>query len=102
MKKIYVCSKLRGNIKQNIEKAKEYCRFVISKGHIPYAPHIYFTQFLDDTKEVDRKTGMEEGIWWLTLCKEIWVFGKEISEGMQKEIDFAKKNSMVIKYVRDE
>jgi len=100
MKKIYVCSKLRGNIKQNIEKAKDHCKFVISKRHIPYAPHVYFTQFLDDNKEADREIGMKQGMEWLKFCDEIWVFDKEISEGMQKETDFAKENGMVIKYIK--
>ena len=100
MKKIYVCSKLRGNIKQNIKKAKGYCKFVISGGCIPYAPHIYFTQFLDDNKISDRKIGMSQGLEWLKFCDEIWVFDKEISEGMQKETDFAKENGMVIKYIK--
>ena len=78
MKKIYVCSKLRGNIKENIEKAKDYCKFIILKGYIPYAPHIYFTQFLDDTKESDREIGMDQGMEWLKFCDEVWIFDKEI------------------------
>jgi len=43
---------------------------------------------------------MSQGLEWLKFCDEIWVFDKDISEGMQKEIEFAKENSMVIKYIK--
>ena len=47
IQKIYICSPLRGNIEDNINKAKEYCKFVVAKMKaMPVCPHIYFTQFL--------------------------------------------------------
>ena len=100
MKKIYVCSKLRGDIEKNIGKAEVYCKFVISKGHIPYAPHIYFTHFINDNIPEERKIGIKFGIEWLKECDEIWVFDSDISDGMKKEIDFAKRNkiSIILKF----
>lgn len=89
---IYVCSPLKGNIEANIDKAKGYCRDIILQGNIPIAPHIYFTQFLDDTKEEERTIGMEAGIELLKLCDELWVYG-EHSYGMQKEIDWWLANT---------
>ncbi|HCC60019.1 MAG: DUF4406 domain-containing protein [Candidatus Staskawiczbacteria bacterium RIFOXYC1_FULL_37_43] len=97
-KKIYICSPLSGNIEENIEKAKEHCRDVSLKGFLPIASHIYFTQFLDDNNSEERDIGMEMGLELLKLCDEVWVFGDKISEGMKKEIQFAKKLNIEIKY----
>ena len=33
---------------------------------------------------------MDMGLELLKLCDEVWVFGDKISEGMKKEIEFAK------------
>ena len=34
----------------------------------------------------------------LGKCQEVWVFGSEITEGMKREIEVAKKRKQVIKY----
>jgi hypothetical protein len=100
-KNIFICSPLRGNIKPNIKRTKEICKWVIYKGNIPFAPHIYFTQFLDDSKTKERNLGIRSGLEWLRLCDELWIFGDVISEGMKKEIKFAKKINIPIKKVID-
>lgn len=48
---VYICSPCRGDIEKNIEKAQRYCREAVELWDdvIPIAPHVYFTQFLDDT-----------------------------------------------------
>ena len=56
---VYICSKLRGNIEENQEKAKQYCRQVVDEGNLPIAPHIYFTQFMDDSNVEDRIKALE-------------------------------------------
>ena len=62
-KKIYVCSPLRGDIKNNIEMAKLYCTYIVREfGYIPVAPHIYFTQFLDDNIDSEREFGIRAGL----------------------------------------
>jgi len=98
--KIFVCSRLRGNIETNLKRAKQFSREIIMQGHIPFTPHIYFTLFLDELNEQERNQGISAGLEWLKLCDEIWIFDKEISEGMQKEIDFAIKNNIKVKEVR--
>ena len=100
MKKIYICSPLRGNTKQNIKDAKKYCRYVIKKGFMPIAPHIYFTQILDDNIEEERNLGIKMGIELLKLCDELWVFGDKITAGMNKEISYCKKINKVWKEIR--
>ena len=97
MKKIYVCSPYRGDVVKNEENARKYCRMVVDAGMLPVAPHIYFTQFLDDTNEKQRVTGMSAGMQLLMECSEVWVFGHP-SEGMKKEIECAEKNFIPIIY----
>lgn len=88
MKKVFICSPLRGDIQGNIEKARGYCREAIDAGHLPIAPHVYFTQFLDDLKPDERTLGLELGRKLLKICDEVWVYGKP-SEGMKAEIYLA-------------
>ena len=100
MKKVFVCSPLRGNIHENILKAKAYSRLVIKHGFLPIAPHIYFTQFLNDEKPAERKLGLKMGRELLKLCEELWIFGNlldKISNGMASEITFARKHDIKIK-----
>ena len=95
--KIFICSRLRGDIEKNIERAKKFSREVMLQGHLPLTPHIYFTLFLDELKEEERNMGINAGLEWIKECDEIWVFDRELSEGMKKEIEFAKKlNKKVI------
>lgn len=89
MKKVYICSPLRGNYEENIRNAALFCRAAIKKGYTPIAPHIYFPQFLDDSDESERAAGIKCGLEALEGCEEIWVFlnpGEIPSEGMWGEI----------------
>ena len=95
---IYVCSPLKGDIEKNRQKACEYCKFVISKGHIPVAVHLMFPWFMDDADEDERSQAMRMRLDILARCDEIWCFGDEVSEGMLKELDFAQKHMIRIKY----
>lgn len=91
-KKIYVCSPLRGDMENNIEMAKLYCTYIAREfGYIPIAPHIYFTQFMDDNIDSEREFGIRAGLSLLPMCDELWYFGKDITNGMKKEINLAIK-----------
>ena len=92
-KLVYICSPCRGDLEKNIEKAQHYCREAVELWDdvIPIAPHVYFTQFLDDTKPEERTAGMDMGLSLLAMCDELWVYGIENpSEGMRNEIKYAK------------
>lgn len=103
LKKIYVCSRLAGDIENNIEKAKGYARFVAKEcGAIPIAPHIYFTQFLDDTVPEERAFGTMAGLLLLSDCDELWYFGDSVSQGMVREIIAAKEQNIPVRYVSDQ
>lgn len=97
-KLIFVCSKLRGNFDRNRKIAEHLCRVVSLLGHIPIAPHVYFTRFLDDFDDEERLLGIESGVRLLEVCDEVWVFDFEgISEGMQMEITRANQLSKPVR-----
>lgn len=102
MKKIYVCSRLAGDVQNNIEKAKDYARFVVKEcGAMPIAPHIYFTQFLDDSIPEERAFGTEAGLELLSGCDELWYFGDSVSKGMIYEINTANDQNIPVRYISD-
>lgn len=99
-KLVYICSPCRGDIEKNIIKAQGYCREAVElfPDVIPIAPHVYFTQFLDELNPDERALGMEMGIALLDICDEIWVYGIENpSEGMSREIEYAKEHEIPIR-----
>ena len=98
MKKIFICSPLRGDYEKNIQKAIGYCREVALAGDLPIAPHVYCTQFLDDTKPEERKRGLMVGTELLEMCSEVRVYGNYISEGMQAEIRRAGALGITVRY----
>ena len=86
---IYICSPLKGDVK----------RYAYSQGCIPLAPHTIFTQFLDDNNPKERNDGMAMGLALLEHCAELWVFGTNITKGMRKEIDYARKQKIEIRWI---
>jgi hypothetical protein len=87
---VFICSPFAGDIEANTAKALEYCRFAIGKGKFPIAPHCYFPRFMDDGKAAERELAMSFGLRLLYQCRELWIFGGHISEGMKREILAAK------------
>lgn len=95
---VYICSPLSGEEELNQKNARRYCRFAVDSGYIPLAPHIYFTQFMDDHNAKERNLAMFMDIVLLTKCAELWVFGDRISNGMSIEIEKAKRKGLPIRY----
>ena len=93
---IFICSPYRGDVETNLRNARRYCRFAIRRGGrtpapcIPFAPHLLFTQFLDDSIAHERAEGLTMGIAMLSLCDELWAFG-EPTTGMAMEIREAER-----------
>ena len=106
MKLVYIASPLRGEIlsekdySKNIKKATEYCEKACSLGVLAFAPHLYFTQFYNDTIPEQREKGLEMGLSMLEKCEELWVMGKNISQGMRGEIAHAKRCRMTLCIIR--
>lgn len=101
MKRVFICSKYRGDTENNTKYAKAMCINAIELGHAPIAPHLFYTQFLDDDHPSHRQNGISAGMAFLEACDEVWVClnGQEPSEGMIAEIKLANTiNKPVIYY----
>ena len=96
---VYVASPFAGDIEENAKRAKGYCRFAVSKGCIPLAPHLHYPQFMDENDAEQRLLGLRFALILLGRCDELWVFGDRISHGMSKEISKAKRRGMPIRYI---
>ena len=96
---VYICSPYAGDVERNIEKAKIYSRFaVIERNAIAFAPHLLFPMYLSDDNPAERELALFMDIVFLGKCNELWVFGENITKGMQMEIDKAKKRRMTIRH----
>lgn len=95
---VYICSPFAGDIDANVKAARAYSRFAVEAGYIPIAPHLLFPQFLNDADPKERQLGLFFGNALMSKCSEIWVFGKNISSGMEAEIERAKWKNYRLRY----
>ena len=106
--KVFICSpfaptakepeKIEEELEENILTAQGACMYALTRGFVPNAPHLYFTQFMDDTDPEIREFGQELGLEWLGRCSELWVIGRRISSGMKKEISAAEEMGIPVKH----
>lgn len=99
MKFVYVCTPYRGDVVKNINFAQDCCKKVFKDLDIPVAPHLYFPQFMNDNIEEVREFAFELNKNLINICDVFYVFGSEISEGMQFEIDYATSIGKKVQYV---
>ena len=97
---VYICSPHRGNVNFNIKRARYYCRFAVNRGRIPLAPHLYFPQFVSEKYERNKAFAMNYEL--MGICREVWVFGNDITEGMSREIAHAKAIGIRVRYFTEE
>ena len=99
---VYVASPLSGDITGNVKRANAHCRFVVANQAIPFAPHAFFTGFLNDDIKEEREIGMFLGKEMLRKCNALWAFcdNGEPSKGMQEEIELAKELDIPVRYFR--
>lgn len=99
MKKIYVVSPYAGDVERNVANAIAYCKYVMKKGYMPLASHLYFTQMTNDDIPEERRAGLDMGLELLSMCDEVWVFYENrISSGMAGEIARAKELGLPLRY----
>ena len=98
---VYICSPFAGDTEYNINKARAYSRFAVSKNAIPIAPHLLFPQFMDDDDREQRNLGIFMGLVLMGKCHELWCFGSRISKGMAIELEKAGKRKIPIRYFND-
>ena len=99
---VYICSPFAGDVERNIENARKYCRFAVSRKAIPLAPHLHYPQFMDDGDPAQRKDGLWFALILLGKTDELWVFGERVSEGMKREIAKARAKGIPIKFFTED
>ena len=103
-KTIFICSPYRGKTEEeqirNITIARKFCYLACSLGFTPFAPHLLYPQFLNDNDIDERNTGINCGLDILRSCSELWVCGTKVTEGMRREIQFAKLCDIPVKEVQ--
>ena len=101
IKVVYICSPFSSDVIRNTENARRYCKYAVSKGVLPIAPHLLFPQFLDDNCPMEREKGLAFGLVLLEKADELWVFGTHRSEGMRREIEKANTDGIPVTYINN-
>lgn len=109
MKKVYIISRYRANNPRQLDfnkrVARYFCRMIIDEGDIPVAPHLFYTQFLNDDLELDREIGLNIGLKELEESDEflLVIVDGVISEGMKREISsLSCKRGRIIQVSKEE
>lgn len=95
---VFICSPYAGDISKNTQNARQFMKYAVQKGVVPFAPHLLYPLILNEKDPNQRKLGLSFGLIWLTMCDEMWVFGENISAGMQTEIDKARACHIPIRH----
>ena len=101
-KVVYIASPLSGDVKRNLQFARQACRYAISEEMTPFCPHLLYTQMLDDSNPEERQLGIDLGNRMLRLCDELWLCGDRISPGMAGEKEMAERLGIPVRSVSTE
>lgn len=104
-KLVYIAHPISGNIKSNIQNVLAVCRRIhfTESDVIPLAPYVTALQYLDDDISKERQMGFEANheMFKRGTFDEMWLSGKKISGGMQKEIEWCVDNNIPVKCYDD-
>ena len=102
--RVFICSKYAGDIEHNVRVAQALCRMALDAELAPFAPHLLYTQFLDDSDPAQRDLGISMGLRFMDICDLVWAYvGEGVSDGMRREIDHARslrKPVVILREVR--
>ena len=101
-KLIYIASPLSGDVERNLDFARQACRYAISQDVTPFAPHLLYTQMLDDSDPAERQLGIDMGNQMLEMCEELWLCGDRISVGMEGERKLAESLGIPVRQISAE
>jgi hypothetical protein len=59
---------------ENAAFCRRCCYHVYKEGHIPFASHLFFPEFLNEDDPVERKAGIEGGYFFWQMAGEVWFF----------------------------
>lgn len=95
MRRVYVASPLAAGtpagVRANAERARRLCLLAMKlEGVAAFAPHAFYTSFLDDAESDERELGKQAGMCWLESADEVWIWNRAgVSGGMKEEIEVA-------------
>lgn len=102
--RVFICSKYAGDIKHNVDVALALCRIAVESGLAPFAPHLLYTQFLDESNPAQRDLGISLGLRFMETCGVVWAYvGEGVSDGMRREMKHARhlgKPAVILREVR--
>ena len=96
---VIIESPYMGDVSKNIAYARKCMSDSLLRGESPFASHLLYTQVLDDTKEIERLTGMSRAFQWYKHADLMAVYtDKGISKGMEMGMEVAKNLGINIEY----
>ncbi len=101
--RIYGCSPYSARppytVADHMRWAQALARYLLEAGAFPVIPHLYFTQFLDDTVAEERETGLALGLELLDSTQGMAVLHVPLSAGMAQEVAHATAHQIPIRWV---
>ena len=88
--------------KEKAEKKSAFKPLVYICSPYSGAPHLMFPQFMNDENPEERELAIFMDIVLMGKCSEVWVLGHTISNGMEREIEVAKKRRQKVRYFSPE
>ena len=99
MKRVIIESPYSGDVVSNMHYLDACMRDSLERGEAPFASHLIYTKYLDDTKEEERNKGIHAGFAWGSVADFVAVYiDNGISKGMEYGIENAKKNNLKVEY----
>lgn len=85
-KLVFICAPLEGDIKKNIEFARQKAQEVFADGDIPICPHLLFPPITDPKHPEQDKKVKEMSLRLLESCQQLNVYGPIWTDDMWKHI----------------
>ena len=86
---------------KNVEYAKACCLWALDQCYSPYASHLFFTQFLDDSIPEQRRLGIEAGMTWGRFNSDrLFFVDRGFTEGMVYGFRESKKQGQRSKVIK--
>lgn len=93
MQLVLIESPYQGDVERNKTYARECLLDSLMRGEAPFASHLLYTQVLDDSQALERRTGIEAGLAWGEKAQATVVYTDlGITPGMRIGIDQARES----------
>jgi len=100
MKIVYIAHPISGDVQGNLAKIRAIVREINLTDHtvVPFVPYYVDCVSMDDSIPAERERGIKNDVAILEsgLVDEVWLFGDKISNGMQHEINLARRELIPI------